>query len=114
MKKLLNDPILLEEIIRNKPDEDLQKFLANNSEEVTPKIAEVKSQLVENIEDNVFENVGGEEYEDLDNNGDIYNFMNNGKFNQKNQFDNKEDRATLILSLNWLQSQNDRGRGKAS
>jgi len=105
VKKLLNDPKLLEEIIRNKPDEDLQILLAKNSEELAPKIAEVKSKLVENIEDNVFENVGGEEYEDLDNNGDIYNFMNNGKFNQKNQFDNKEDKSNEETRSSWSSSE---------
>ena len=106
VKKLLNDPQLLEEIIRNKPtDEDLQIFLENDSKEVVPKLAEVKSKLVENIEDNVFENVGGEEYEDLDNNGDIYNFMNNGKFNQKNQFDNKEDKSNEETRSSWSSSE---------
>ena len=106
VKKLLNDPQLLEEIIRNKPaDEDLQIFLENDSKEVFPKLAEVKSKLVENIEDNVFENVGGEEYEDLDNNGDIYNFMNNGKFNQKNQFDNKEDKSNEETRSSWSSSE---------
>ena len=106
VKKLLTDPRLLEEIVRNKSaDEDLQLFLATDSKEVAPKLAEVKSELIENINENVFENVGGEEYEDLDNNGDIYNFMNNGKFNQKNQFDNKEDKSNEETRSSWSSSE---------
>ena len=105
VKKLLNDPKLLDEIVRNKPDENLDIFLAKESEELAPKLSEVKSQLVENIEDNVFENVGGEEYEDPNNNEEIYNFMNNGKFNQKNQFDNKEDKSNEETRSSWSSSE---------
>ena len=105
VKKLLNDPKLLDEIVRNKPDENLDIFLAKESEELTPKLSEVKSRLVENIEDNVFENVGGEEYEDPNNNEEIYNFMNNGKFNQKNQFDNKEDKSNEETRSSWSSSE---------
>ena len=105
VKKLLKDQNLLEQIIRNNPDEELEMFLAKESEEGTPKLAEVKSQLNGTIEDNVFENVGGEDYEDLDNNGVIYNFMDNGKFNQKNKMNNKEDKSNEETRSSWSSSE---------
>ena len=98
---------LLEQIVGNKhvPEEDLEIFrnvLQDhvNMEKVSPSVSEVRDRF---SEDDIDEDHGGE-VEDSPISG-VDHFIDNGKFNQKNQINNKKDKSNEEVRSSWSSSE---------
>lgn len=97
---------LLEQIVGNKhvPEEDLEIFknvLQDHvkTEEEPPHVSEIHDRF---SDDDINEDHGGE-IEDPTNVG-IDHFLDNGKFNQKNQGSNKKDKSNEEVRSSWSSS----------
>ena len=98
---------LLEQIVGNKhvPEEDLEIFknvLQDHVkiEDVSPNVSELKDRFSEDDND---EDQGGE-VEDSPMPG-VDHFLDNGKFNQKNQINNKKDKSNEEVRSSWSSSE---------
>ena len=103
---------LLEQIVTKQSAEQLQIFKnvlqdhgGVTEEERTPAVGEVKSKDVsEIVDDDEFEdNVGGE-IGDPDND-EVDHFVDNGKFNQKNNLNSKKDKSNEEVRSSWSSSE---------
>ena len=103
---------LLEQIVTKQSAEQLQIFKnvlqdhgGVTEEERTPAVGEVKSKDVsEIVDDDEFEdNVGGE-ISDPDND-EVDHFVDNGKFNQKNNLNSKKDKSNEEVRSSWSSSE---------